>query len=172
VTLNVASVAGKTIGAGSNLTVNFNFPTGTTFTYGVWGVQLEAGSVATPFSRAGGTLQGELAACQRYYQRLGSPSGYVALTEYAPAYSTTLVYAPMPLKVPLRTNPSAIDYAGALKVTDTVNDVAITSLVLDINDPQRPLIRCIVASGLTQYRPCGLSTRGDTTAYLGISAEL
>jgi hypothetical protein len=37
----------------------------------ITGVQIEVGSVATQFSRAGATIQGELSAAQRYYQVIG-----------------------------------------------------------------------------------------------------
>jgi hypothetical protein len=36
----------------------------------IWGVQLEAGNVATAFQTATGTLQGEIALCKRYFNRM------------------------------------------------------------------------------------------------------
>jgi hypothetical protein len=51
----------RTFGSGGTETVAANDY------FQVTQIMLEAGSVATAFSRAGGTFQGELAACQRYY---------------------------------------------------------------------------------------------------------
>lgn len=71
-TVTVPSVSGKTIGTGSALTIGYYYSSGTinSATIDLWGVQLEAGSVATAFQTATGTLAGELAACQRYYYRI------------------------------------------------------------------------------------------------------
>jgi hypothetical protein len=71
-TFVMPSVTGKTIGAGSFIEMNLNFPNNTAQTIETWGWQLEYGSKATPFQTATGTIQGELAACQRYYNRIAN----------------------------------------------------------------------------------------------------
>jgi hypothetical protein len=77
-------------------------------------VQLEIGSVATPFSRAGGTLQGELAACQRYFQRIvnGAEQSNEMIANLQ-CLSTTFAFGVLRFIEPMRVAPTGtISTAG------------------------------------------------------------
>jgi hypothetical protein len=69
------SLSGKTIGTNSFVKVEIALPVNTTYTIDIWGWQLEAGNVATAFQTATGTIQGEIALAQRYYQVVGGTNG-------------------------------------------------------------------------------------------------
>ena len=134
--------------------------------------QLELGSVATAFSRAGGTLQGELAACQRYYYRISTNAPYSWVSGIGLAYSTTSADVPIPFPVTMRTTSTAIDYAN-IWLTDDVATFSTGTFTNNggYNNTQGNVRYVHGTAALTQYRPYFLqiSTSGG---YLGFTAEL
>jgi hypothetical protein len=83
VTVAIPSVSGKTIGTSSYLQVYVaRFFSTAARTVDIWGVQMENGSTATAFQTATGTIQGELAACQRYFQTITGDNAFPLLQGY------------------------------------------------------------------------------------------
>jgi hypothetical protein len=186
VTIAVPSVSGKTIGTSSftglqlwtSAGSDFNARTGSlgiqTATIGIWGVQVEDGSVATAFQTATGTIQGELAACQRYYFRTVSTNAYGRLAQFGNAVSSTVFINWVQPPVPMRITPTAIEYSANLGAGDNNAMVAaLTSLVLDGQSNNSYIgFYAGVASGLTTYRPYNIIANGSTTSYIAATAEL
>jgi len=134
--------------------------------------KLELGSTATAFVYAGGTFQGELAACQRYYQRIGGNSAYEGVI-VGIGTSANLTRFFVPLKVTMRVSPSSIE-TNSLAVWDTATVVTATSATLSTaeNGPNFLSFFTSHSSGITQFRPYFLLMNNSTSAYLGINAEL
>jgi hypothetical protein len=170
VTFAVPSIAGKTIGTSSFLRVNFGLPLNTAFTIEFWGVQLEAGSIATPFETATGTLAGELAACQRYYWR--TTGALYTIGGGGIAGSTTECYIPVNHPVTMRVAPTSIDTAN-LRLQIISNSFAVTSTTISAAAPNLTMVKANTASGLTATtQSYQLYTDNSSTNHFGLSAEL
>ena len=158
----------------TQLAVITNFvPTGTAGAndyFEITGIQLELGSTATTFSRAGGSIGGELALCQRYYWRTNSATDGSSAFGVGPGTSTTVSDAVIKNPVTMRIAPTSVDYAG-LRVYDSVTATTASSLAITGAGIDNTRVAVTVASGLTQYRPYELIGNSGTS-YLGFSAEL
>lgn len=152
-------------GFGSSSQTNLMATSGATFY--ITGVQLEAGSVATPFERR--DYGRELIMCQRYYFRNHNNGITYAGFGIGRAYSTTEGTAAVYMPVPMRASPTI----GRSAFTGSNWDYSITAINIQAATGSNQLINCFCAGSFTSGGAFNLAN-GNTTSYIFIdfSAEL
>jgi hypothetical protein len=165
ITYTIPSINGKIIGTDPNTSfwsLFFYFSAGSnedsfsgslgiqSNTFDVWGLQVEIGSVATPFTTATGTIQGELAACQRYYiQTVGEEASGTIYNSGGAAF-----FVKFPVQ--MRVSPSA---SFPTVLTSSIDEFGIgartpTSIVSNRVSTRAASSYATGMSGLTVGVPC------------------
>lgn len=149
-TISIPSVEGKSIGdtnytgliiwlsAGSDINDRTDSLGNQSGTFDIAQVKLEEGDTATPFVLAGGTIEGELAACQRYYEQssfgaIGAQAqGYVYIAPFNIINGDAAQFGGSFFRIVKRVIPTVtlygVDYTGTAPNTINVNGVSRPAL--------------------------------------------
>lgn len=139
-------------------------------TWQITGVQLEAGTVATPFERR--SYGQELALCQRYFQTVGAGSASNSIPfAVGQAYSTTNAVYAYTLTPNMRATPT-LTYSGVKTWTSTGSEAGSPTITIEAGSSERTL-RLVASSGssLSAGNATGIHLTGSSS-YCFFSAEL
>jgi hypothetical protein len=175
-TFAVPSVSGKTIGTSSFMKFFLELNASSTYTAEMWGLQIEAGSVATAFQTATGTIQGELAACQRYYYRTGVGLGDTTPAIYEPLgygsfFNSTIFVGQCEFPVTMRIKTGSVQFSN-VAINTATSAFAVTNVVVDAGGLNRSQINLTIATGGTANIFGRIQNNNSTAGYLAWSAEL
>lgn len=142
-------------------------------TFYITGVQLEAGTVASPFERR--DYGRELMMCQRYYQRITSESSAGTMITGVICSGATSGQGAVQLMYPMRATPTLDNSAAStFAYSDGATGTACTaiSLAAGQSSTRMAAVNFSTAGGLTQFRPYRIEANSSASAYLGFSSEL
>ena len=140
-------------------------------TWYITGVQLEAGTTASPFEyRQYGT---ELGLCLRYYEKLtggGATGNYAGFGSGACGSATTIfIYIQV---APKRTSPT-VSLSGTTRILDGLSTYTVTGLPGDsyFSTSGNGYLN-VNSTGMTTGRPAVMTANNDANAFLAFSSEL
>jgi hypothetical protein len=175
VSVAVPSVTGKTIGTSSYLAILIDGPSNTANTLDVWGVQVEAGSVATPFQTAsGGSPQAELAMCQRYYYRSTANTNFSPFANSFAVENANTAYFTLNYPVTMRTSVISLDYGNLATVNSNAFTAVSTAAYVASSDSTKNLLFFYQTDGgkFTTSNIYAVRANNNSSAFIGVSAEL
>jgi hypothetical protein len=142
--------------------------------YELEGVQLEEGTVANDFRRNANSIQGELAACQRYYVRATGPGSQRFFHNSGAYTSNTNCFIGLGFPVEMRVAPTSVESGGTLGLWEFPGDKGITGLALTagVASTKTLYVTVTVSSGGVAGKFVHLQALGDASAFLAFSAEL
>jgi len=137
--------------------------------FAITGVQLEVGSVATPFEHR--SYGEELALCQRYFHRISRPETTSAWFTVGLVYSSTVVWGLVTHPTTMRSTPS-VSYNGTTQyvILDASGAHNTTSVTISGNGVYSTMIEWI-SSGLTAGYAAMLAIDADGY-HISFDAEL
>jgi len=187
ITVDIPSISGKTLGSDNNdtFTIAFWFDAGSNFneraaglgqqsgTFDIAQVQLEEGSVATPFEQR--PIASEFNLCTRYFYRMGNGINNYLRYATGEARLSTEINGVFTLPNILRATPTfSISSASHFAVAEANVNRTVTSLGISTM-PQNCnwiFFTAVVASGLTPGRAGQLISNNTQSSYMDFSAEL
>ena len=135
----------------------------------VTGVQLEAGSVATPFEFE--PFETTLRKCMRYFYRNAGGGAYSYIGNGI-GNSATMSLVTVPLLVPLRYGTTTVGFSNLRIFEPAASAYAVTNVVVDHISPTFLSLQVTTSSGLTGTRPNFLQNSNNTAGYFEVNAEL
>jgi len=138
-------------------------------TFYITGVQLEAGSVATPFERR--SYGQELALCQRYYFKSKADGSNAYLSNFGSTVDAVSARFSTALPVEMRANPT-VGYSN-VGIDRHTAAYSITGLAIFGSLAKNVVaLSATGASGMTANQPVVLYSNSTSTGFIDYSAEL